>query len=193
MHARHQARDEEGLGSGEGLRGREYLLRPFQLGVVSDDHQTLGCPCGGGLNAPLHENLDALPVVAGAPWGVGVEVVKLSDPWERIKAVVKLGVEVVQLFAIGEPLHGLHDSFVKVKDHDAGGAVVYDTALFQIRDAYADGIAVANEGQALAVRPRRDEFALKDHVASLHVDLVELPQWSRAVLDDIGDGVDGLP
>src|ERR1035438_10000485 len=55
----------------------------------------------------------------------------------------------------------------------------------EIRDTYAYGIAIPNEGQPFTGSPSRHQLTLEDHVARLHVDLVELPQRPWTVLDDV--------
>ena len=61
--------------------------------------------------------------------------------------------------------------------------------MVQVGYADANGVAVADEGESLAVCPSGDELALEDHIGGLHVDLVELAQGTRSVLDDVRNGV----
>ena len=67
-----------------------------------------------------------------------------------------------------------------------GRAVLDDPTFVQIGDANTDCIAVTNESQPLVFCPPRNKLALKDHVAGLHVDLVEMPEWARPILDHVG-------
>ena len=38
-----------------------------------------------------------------------------------------------------------------------------------------------------------DEFTLQNHIARLHVNLIEVAQWPRPVLHNVGNSVDGPP
>jgi hypothetical protein len=59
-----------------------------------------------------------------------------------------------------------------------------------IRDTDTDRVSIPDECKPLVVGPVGNHLALQEHVARLHVDLVELAQRPWSVLDNIGDGVD---
>jgi len=56
-------------------------------------------------------------------------------------------------------------------------------------DADAYRVSVSDEGKSLAVGPSGHELRLHDHVAGLHVDLIELAEGAWPVHDHVGYGI----
>lgn len=94
---------------------------------------------------------------------------------------------------ICESQDGLHSSLIEIEHRDSGRAEVQNLADLQVRDAHANCIAITDESEALAVGPIGNDFALQDHIASLHVNLIKFAKGPGSILDDIGHRVHCLP
>jgi hypothetical protein len=173
------------------LRCVEHALRPLELLVIGDDDHALTA-IAACLNTALHEHVDAGAVVRLAPGRVRVEAVEAVRLWKGLAGVVEFGAEVPDLLALCEALDRLDHALVEVEYGDLRRSVIDGAAALEVGDADADGVAVADERESLLVGPVRDQFRLEDHVASLHVDLVNAADRSRPILHDIGDRIYGL-
>src|ERR1700686_1959318 len=91
--------------------------------------------------------------------------------------------------AVRESSYRSADSLIEVEDCDFRRPVADDPTTVQISHTHTDCITIPDECEFLAICPTRHQFTLKDHIACLHVNLVEDPQWARPVLDHVGDGV----
>jgi hypothetical protein len=102
-------------------------------------------------------------------------------------------VKVVEAFSVSKTFNSATDSLVEIVNDNLRRAVIHDPAGVQVCNAHADRVAVANERELLSVSPLSYEFALQDHVAGLHVNLVENAQRKWPVLNDIGNRVNRRP
>lgn len=99
-------------------------------------------------------------------------------------------IKIVESLSIGESANGVADPLIKIEHGHLLGCVVEDLPMLQVHRADTYGVSVSHKSKALAVSPISNELTLKDHVTSLHVDLVELPQRIWPILDHVGDRVD---
>src|SRR5690606_11261877 len=148
--------------------------------VVRDDNH----PFAGvahSLHAALHEDLDTCPVVARTPRRVRVEAVVCARIRKGIEAVVQRSPQRLQPLFVSETGDRSTYPFVEIEYGDLGRSVAQDPAVLEISHTDTDGIPVTNERELLPVRPLRDELALQEHIARLHVDLIKLAQGARPI------------
>jgi hypothetical protein len=62
-------------------------------------------------------------------------------------------------------LYGIYDAFVEIEYCYQSRPVREDFQLHEVSDSYANAVPIANEYQALSIRPTCYSFALAEHIA----------------------------
>src|SRR5690349_4819701 len=101
------------------------MLRPIQSVIVCNDHQAFA-GIAGGLEAALHEYLDALSRVAGTPRRVRIEAIELANHLrrKRVCAVVQARLKVSHAFVISDSRNRTANALVEVEHRDMRRTVV---------------------------------------------------------------------
>lgn len=165
------------------------LFWPNQFIIVGDNNHSIPIALDG-LHPSLDKHIYTFALVRCTPWRICIKAIVLVHVGKSLEAIIEFCVEMLDSFSVSKPSYCLHCSLIEVENSDLRWTEIKYVAGAHISDAHAYRVTVANEGEPLAISPVGDNFGLQDHVAYLHMYLIEFPKRLRTILYNVGYGVD---
>lgn len=86
----------------------------------------------------------------------------------------------------------IYNTFIKIQQKNMRWRIIKNFFLSEMHNAKTYCISVSDEYHIAILERSRNKFSLNNHVANLHVNLIEFAQWDGTILNYIRNRIQGI-